>query len=99
MGLDQYLVDRTVTSKNFFEDPVEDVAYWRKHWSLQKFLGTENCETLQLTEELCDKVINNIDVIYPNYLTGENRTETINNFKNAKKLIQAGRCICYEADW
>ena len=59
MGLDQYWFadKRTKEEKleNLIKDEepyLEEIGYHRKFWDLQKFIDTENCETIQVEAEL-----------------------------------------------
>lgn len=96
MGLDQYLY-------HSIPDPLDpnsrgtELAYWRKDWQLQNFLGTDNCETLDLTVDICQNVLSNLESIYEDdksYLS-----DTKQAFTLALKLIAQGKRITYDADW
>ena len=96
MGLDQYLY-------HSIPDPLDpnsrgtELAYWRKDWQLQNFLGTDNCEAIVITADICRDVLSNLKSIYENdksYLP-----YTKQAFTQALNLIAQGKRIIYEADW
>ena len=96
MGLDQYLYHSIPDPLNPNNRGTE-LAYWRKDWQLQHFLGTDNCETLVLTADICQDVLSNLKSIYvddSSYLPHTKQAFTL-----ALELIAQGKRITYDADW
>lgn len=96
MGLDQYLKHNT---PDYFNPGINstDIAYWRKDWDLQHFIGSDNCESVEITEELCNEILESLDFIYKD--NDYYKSETRKSFIIAKELIQSGEEVYYEADW
>lgn len=103
MGLDQYLCRIQPDLFKPGRNSGEKIAYWRKDWPLQEFIGTENCEELIVTEELCQNILSSLDNIYDNPSlydpNGHFKTSTKQAFTRALKLIKSGKGVMYEADW
>ena len=102
MGLDQYLYERTPRLDDPLEIAKDEIAYWRKDWDLQQFLNTGNGEVLDLTEEICDDVLSNLDNMYLD-IDPDNRERlqalTEQAFIKAKELLAQNKRITYEPDW
>lgn len=96
MGLDQYLSHNTPDYRNPGVNSTE-IAYWRKDWDLQEFIGSGNCESVEITEELCNEILESLDFIYKD--NDYYKSETRKSFIIAKELIQSGEEVYYEADW
>ena len=96
MGLDQYLTHNTPDYLNPGVNSTE-IAYWRKDWDLHHFIGSDNCESVQITEDLCNEILENLDSIYK--INDYYKSETYDAFMKAKELIQRGEEVFYEADW
>lgn len=74
-----------------------EIAYWRKDWDLHQFIGSDNCEAILVTEDLCNDILKQIDLIYRD--NDYYRANTYDAFMKAKDLIQRGEEVFYEADW
>ena len=96
MGLDQYLSHNTPDYLNPGINFTE-IAYWRKDWDLHGFINSGNCESILVTEDLCNDILEKIDLIYSD--NDRYRDDTYDAFMAAKELIQRGEEVFYEADW
>ena len=96
MGLDQYLSYNTPDYRNPGVNSTE-IAYWRKDWDLQQFINSGNCESIIVTEDLCNDILKQIDLIYSG--NDHYKANTYDAFMAAKELIQRGEEVFYEADW
>lgn len=96
MGLDQYLLHQ---NPDYFRPGINHtgIGYWRKDWDLQEFIGSGNCESILVTEDLCNEILDHLNVIYGT--DDESKFETFKAFSAAKELIQRGEEVLYEADW
>lgn len=96
MGLDQYLIHRNPDYFNPGSNTTE-IAYWRKDWDLQEFISSRNCEEIEVTEDLCNDILDHLDDIYTS--NDYYRDATHEAFTKAKELIQSGEEVIYAADW
>jgi hypothetical protein len=100
MGLDQYLyIKKPRDIVDPFKVPTEDIAYWRKDWTLQTFIGSDNCEEIVVTEDLCTAVLKDINQIYEHSDSSSYKDHTVTAFTKALELIKQGREVYYEAWW
>ena len=97
MGLDQYLYHDVPNPLDPY-DHGPQLAYWRKDWDLQTYIGTDNCEPLELTLSICDTLLEAIPAIYRDS-EGHYYDYTVNAFTKARELLLNGERIIYCADW
>ena len=115
MGLDQYWFadKRTKEEKlehlisNPDEPYLEEIGYHRKFWDLQKFIDTDNCEIMQVEEELlsdlkawCDKQLKSFE-----QLQGED-DYVVDEYQHLDEVLHhveicldKGYLVFYQADW
>lgn len=98
MGLDQsiYHLTANVLDPDYIG---EEIAYWRKDWALQRFINTDNCEELPLTPDICDNILSNLNVIYPDRSDLDYLEYTKTSFLKAKALLKQGERVIYDANW
>ena len=80
----------------------ETIAYWRKDWDLQDYIGSENCENIEIDIYLCDDILTNLDNIYAyrdykDYKDYKDYTRKV--FLQAKQLLEEGERIIYNGNW
>lgn len=97
MGLDQYLFDSSTPNPFNPLDSGPELAYWRKDWNLQNYLCTDNCETLEVTLELCDQLLVDLPGIYSE--DDYYQAATYKAFTEARKILKAGGRITYYGNW
>jgi hypothetical protein len=100
MGLDQHLYQQSTPN---LLDPfdVDDtfVAYWRKDWDLQNYIGCENCEKVYLTEDYCEQVLHDLSCIYPESDQSNYLDYTKLAFTEALNLLKSGERVYYVPWW
>ena len=98
MGLDQYLYHCV---PDIFDPDAEgiELTYWRKDWMLQDFLGSDNCEDLEIDIFTCDNILNHLDELYPEDSEHSYREHTKEAFIRAKKILLEGGKVVYNGNW
>lgn len=98
MGLDQYLYDSIPNPLNPYDHGTE-IGYWRKDWNLQDYIGTDNCEPMQIDLDYCNQILNDLDFIYDEISEDSYRNHTLEVFTKARQILLSGGRIIYCADW
>lgn len=101
MGLDQYLY---IKYPNIIEgtNRGKQIAYWRKDWALQYYINSNNGEIVEVTEDFCNDILQNLHIIYSSDdydVPDSYKTRTKNAFTKALQLLSEGKEIVYDADW
>lgn len=97
MGLDQYLFDSSTPNPFDPLDSGPELAYWRKDWNLQNYIGSDNCENLNITLDYCNQLLADIPHIYED--DDHYETTTYKAFTEARKILKAGGRITYHGNW
>jgi hypothetical protein len=100
MGLDQNLYQQNPPNLlNPFEVDDTEIAYWRKDWDLQSYIGCENCEKFYLTEAYCNKLLADLPIIYSEPDDAPLLEYTERAFTKALSLLKSGERIYYAPWW
>lgn len=97
MGLDQYLFDSSTPNPFDPLDSGPELAYWRKDWNLQNYIGSDNCENLNITLDYCNQLLADIPHIYED--DDHYEAATYKAFTEARKILKAGGRITYHGNW
>lgn len=97
MGLDQYLFDSSTPNPFDPTDSGPELAYWRKDWNLQNYIGSDNSENLNITLDYCNQLLADIPHIYEDDEHYEATTRKA--FTEARKILKAGGRITYHGNW
>lgn len=97
MGLDQYLFDSSTPNPFDPTDSGPELAYWRKDWNLQNYIGSDNCENLNITLDYCNQLLADISYIYED--DDHYEAATRKAFTEARKILKAGGRITYHGNW
>lgn len=97
MGLDQYLFDSSAPNPFDPTDSGPELAYWRKDWNLQNYIGSDNCENLNITLDYCNQLLADIPHIYED--DDHYEATTRKAFTEARKILKAGGRITYYGNW
>ena len=97
MGLDQYLYDSSYPNPLDPLDRGSTLAYWRKDWDLQNYIGSDDCENRNITLDYCNQLLADIHRIYED--DDYNEATTYKAFTEARKILKAGGRITYYGNW
>ena len=97
MGLDQYLYDSSYPNPLDPLDSGPELAYWRKDWALQNYIGSANSENVDISLDYCNELLANLDSIYAD--DNHYQSATYKAFTEARKILKAGGRITYYGNW
>ena len=114
MGLDQYWFADKRTKEEKLENLIqneepylEEIGYHRKFWELQKFIDTDNCETIQVEEHMiadlkdwCNETLVDLHKIKDEDNFEEyNYQQLAEILEHIEECLDKGYLVFYSANW
>ena len=114
MGLDQYWFADKRTKEQKLEDVIkneepdlEEIGYHRKFWDLQTLIDTDNCETIQVEEQMvaelkdwCNETLVDFHKLKDHeYAEVYDFQHLIEILAHVEECLNKGYLVFYSANW